>query len=308
MTAGRKPAPAPQDAAPLMNDAAVAQAGQALNELSAISREISQRFGEGRPYERERLVGEAKFFMGQSAEAMLQAGTRLIQLKENEPHGEFEIILEERLGLAPRSAQRLMQAAVRYLAPAIAQAVHAPKLLGLGRAKLFDLLAEGEDEIAALAQGGTLAGHTLDALDGMTRREMLASLKESKERLTAKDKVLAGKDAKLNTLQEQLELRDLALAGKDEQAQLDTVRDAALSAEMALRRLVHDVQLVLQVPVNANTQVAARGELEFVAQVFATLIHESDAPVDFVDMVTPHWLKGVTKVPDKAADKGAGPG
>ncbi len=32
------------------------------------------RFGDGLPYERERIVHEARFYMAQSAEAMLEAG------------------------------------------------------------------------------------------------------------------------------------------------------------------------------------------------------------------------------------------
>ncbi|HGJ5882380.1 MAG TPA: DUF3102 domain-containing protein, partial [Arsenophonus sp.] len=72
------------------------------------------RFGDGLPYERERIVHEARFYMAQSAEAMLEAGKRLIILKENEPHGEFMKIVEEQLGLQYRIARKMAQAALKY--------------------------------------------------------------------------------------------------------------------------------------------------------------------------------------------------
>ena len=60
-----------------------------LNAMTEHRLEIMQQFGEGLPYERDRIVHETKFYMAQSAEAMLEAGKRLIILKECEPHGDF---------------------------------------------------------------------------------------------------------------------------------------------------------------------------------------------------------------------------
>ncbi|OQD19953.1 phage protein, partial [Burkholderia cenocepacia] len=90
---------------------------EAANTLAARSSEIAKQFGDGLPYERHRVVNEARFYMAQSAEAMLEAGKRLILLKENEPHGEFTTIVEEQLGLAPRTARLMIQAAVKYSSP-----------------------------------------------------------------------------------------------------------------------------------------------------------------------------------------------
>jgi hypothetical protein len=68
-----------------------------------------QQFGDGLPYERDRIVHETRFYMAQSAEAMLEAGKRLVILKENEPHGDFINILENDLGLEPRVARRMLK-------------------------------------------------------------------------------------------------------------------------------------------------------------------------------------------------------
>ncbi|MCZ5725917.1 hypothetical protein O5282_26870 [Escherichia coli] len=43
---------------------------------------------------------------------MLEAGKRLVILKENEPHGEYVQIVKEQLNLEPRIAQKMAQAAL----------------------------------------------------------------------------------------------------------------------------------------------------------------------------------------------------
>ncbi|MGL9774168.1 MAG: DUF3102 domain-containing protein, partial [Sodalis sp. (in: enterobacteria)] len=75
-----------------------------LNALAEHQQTIMDKYGEGLPYERERIVHEARFYMAQSAEAMLEVGKRLIILKENEPHGDFMKIVEGNLGLSYRTA------------------------------------------------------------------------------------------------------------------------------------------------------------------------------------------------------------
>ena len=88
-----------------------------LNTMAQHRVEIMQQFGDGLPYERDRIVHEARFYMAQSAEAMLEAGKRLIILKENEPHGDFINIVESELSMSKRTAQVMMQASIKYLSP-----------------------------------------------------------------------------------------------------------------------------------------------------------------------------------------------
>ena len=45
-------------------------------------------------YDRNRIVGECRFYMSQSAEAMLEAGKRLLEIRQNEEHGDFLNIVE----------------------------------------------------------------------------------------------------------------------------------------------------------------------------------------------------------------------
>ena len=87
------------------------------NLMASNSAEVMTQYGDGLPYDRTRLVNEARFYMAQSAEAMLEAGKRLIVLKENEPHGEFEQIVREQLGIPERTARQMMQATLKYSNP-----------------------------------------------------------------------------------------------------------------------------------------------------------------------------------------------
>lgn len=101
--------------------------------------------------------------IAQSAEAMLEAAKRLTILKECEPHGEFESIVRDALGIPERTAQRLMQASIKYTSPQLS--AKAPALALLGKTKLFELMTEDDDVLYELADGGTIAGMTLDDID-----------------------------------------------------------------------------------------------------------------------------------------------
>ncbi|EAA6342536.1 DUF3102 domain-containing protein [Salmonella enterica] len=171
-----------------------------LNEISQHRIAIMEQFGEGLPYERTRIVHEARFYMAQSAEAMLEAGKRLVILKENEPHGDFIEIVESQLSLPKRTAQIMMQAALKYLSPKLESKAQALALLG--KTKLFELMTESDEELAELADGGTIADMTLDDIDRMTTRELRKALRESKEDLAASRKLNAEKSQEINELKE----------------------------------------------------------------------------------------------------------
>ena len=174
-----------------------------LNAMTEHRLEIMQQFGDGLPYERDRIVHETRFYMAQSAEAMLEAGKRLIILKENEPHGEFVEIVREHLGIEPRIAQKMAQAALKFLSPELESKAKTFSLLG--RSKLYELMLEDDEELAQLADGGTVAGLTLDDVDRMSVRELRQSLREARETNAAQPHVLADKNEKIDSLSTKLE-------------------------------------------------------------------------------------------------------
>ncbi|AFJ01985.1 Phage protein [Methylophaga frappieri] len=164
---------------------------------------VIEQFGDGIPYDRVRVIDEARFYLAQSAEAMLEAGKRLVLIKEHEAHGDFQRIVQDQLGMPNATARRLMQAAMKYLSPQLQSKRSA--LSVLGKTKLFELLAEDDEQLASLDEGGTVAGLTLDDIDRMTSRELRAALREAKEQEQAKDQVLADKNQRIDQLSTDLE-------------------------------------------------------------------------------------------------------
>lgn len=171
-----------------------------LNEITQHRMAIMEQFGEGLPYERTRVINEARFYMAQSAEAMLEAGKRLVILKENEPYGEFQTIAQNELGLDDRIARKMAQAAIKFLSPKLKD--KRKTFSDLGRSKLYELMLEDDEELAELAEGGTVAGLTLDDIDRMSVRELRKALRESKEDLAASRKLNAEKSQEINELKE----------------------------------------------------------------------------------------------------------
>ncbi|EDL0765657.1 DUF3102 domain-containing protein [Salmonella enterica subsp. enterica serovar Muenchen] len=171
-----------------------------LNEITQHRMEIMEQFGEGLPYERTRVINEARFYMAQSAEAMLEAGKRLVILKENEPYGEFQAIAQNELGLDDRIARKMAQAAVKFLSPKLGD--KRKTFSDLGRSKLYELMLEDDEDLAELAEGGTVAGLTLDDIDRMSVRELRKALRESKEDLAASRQLNNEKSQEINELKE----------------------------------------------------------------------------------------------------------
>jgi hypothetical protein len=200
--------------------------GGAINQAASHSTEIMEQFGDGEPYERSRVVKEFRFYMAQGAEAMLEMGKRLILLKENEPHGEFEIIVRDQLGMPERTAQRMMKAAIKYMSPKLKS--KAPALALLGKTKLFELMIEDDEDLVELAEGGTVAGLQLDDIDRMTSRELRRALRDARENADAKGKVLADKNTKIDELDAEL----TALKKRRAKAEVETLPPDEVAAAL----------------------------------------------------------------------------
>ncbi len=297
-SSGRKPIQAAEIVEDPTNHAAVARAGQAANTLAVMSAEIAERFGDGLPYDRARVVHEARFYAAQSAEAMLELGKRLIQIKENEPHGEFLHIVTEQLGIGARSGQLMMQAAAKYLAPALAP--HAKSISLLGRTKLFMLMAEDDESLRALAEGGTLAGHELDEIDAMPASELRAALRKEREEKAAKQRVIDSKNRTIDRLQEAEEARRAAPLPEQERLQLDDLREVGLAAETALQRLLHIVDQVMTAPATEAAELCARQTLEYTVQRLVDGCNDRRIAVDLAERVTPQWAAEINALVDAA--------
>lgn len=159
------------------------------------------------------LEDEIRFYQRRSVEAILALGTRLLLLKEMTPHGEF-LKRVELLGFAERTARRFMQAAFKTSKTAAA-AVLANQMDHSG--KFLELVTMDDEDLVELAEGGTVAGLTLDDVSRMSVSELRAVLREAKANEQATGRLLAEKNSKIDELATQLNKATLVVPAWDEQ-------------------------------------------------------------------------------------------
>lgn len=177
--------------------------GTTANEIALHSMAIMEKFANGEVYNEAIWIERGRHAVRQTLEGMFELGRALIVIKEHTPHGRFAEITEQEFGIHKREAQRLMNATLRFLDPKMQKAQ--PKLMDLGKSKLLELLVEDDDTLLEFAEGGEINGHDLDDVDRMTVKELRVALRENREQLAAKDKVLGDKNAKIDELAEKLE-------------------------------------------------------------------------------------------------------
>jgi uncharacterized protein YuzE len=179
---------------------ALEQGATSLVSVAGNATLASEMMGYNLAYNRDRIVQEARFYMGTAGEAMLEAGKRLVLLKEHEQHGEFIRIVEDQLGIPARTAQQMMQAAVKYLShPSLAANTQTFSLLG--KSKMIELMTLDSDILVELSEGGSIAGIKLDEMDRMSVRELKEMLRELRADNSAKDGLLTSKSQLIDKLQ-----------------------------------------------------------------------------------------------------------
>jgi len=263
----RKPAPASAIVEVKVNEERIAADMVAVNELAAHSAAISKQFGDGLPYDRERTVNEARFYMAQSAEAMLEAGKRLVLIKENEPHGEFTRIVEERIGIEERVARRMMQASVKFLGADLAGAKRSA-LSVLGKTKLYELMVLDDEDLDELAEGGTVVGLVKDDIDRMTSRELRKKLRETEANYESQGELIAAKDSKINEL-------ELTLRGGSAKGKKNTAARERADLEAQLIKSLQDKALVMLGTINEIETAVADIEANEPSEAMNTAVEQT---------------------------------
>lgn len=175
---------------------------QQINQQALHSMQVMEQWGNGEVYNEATWIERGRQAVVKTLEGMFELGKALIVLKEHTEHGRFREIAEQELGLHTKEITRLMNATKRFATPQMQKAQ--PKLIGLGKSKLLELLVEDDDTLVELAEGGDINGNTLDDIDRMTRNELRVALREAREDSKAKDKVMSEKNAKIDELAEKL--------------------------------------------------------------------------------------------------------
>lgn len=166
------------------------------------SAEVMQLWANGESYDEKIFIERGKLKFREAQEAFFEFGRVLVVLKEHMPHGKFQETVQREFNIAPQSARKMIQATVKFCSPQMLKAQ--PKLLVLGKSKLFELMTEEDEDLQQLADGGSVNGLTLDDVDRMTIKELRVALRESRETAEAKDKVIADKNKKVDELAEKL--------------------------------------------------------------------------------------------------------
>ena len=178
--------------------------------------EIDRTYGYGLIYDRDRLAAEVPQIMGQ---AVLEAGRRLILLKEHEPHGQWLLLLEQ-MGIDRTTAGNMMNAARKFIGSPNCELVRNLDSI----TKVYELARLDDEDLDELREGGTIAGATLDDIQRMSPSELRATLraerKERRERDEAQRERLAKKGRQIDDLEE---------AARQARRRLDEYRLGAVS-------------------------------------------------------------------------------
>lgn len=180
--------PQPDTAFPTLNSTA-------LNAVNAQVTSLAAQLGYDGSLTVGALEDEIRFYQRRTVEACLELGKRLLLLKELAPHGEF-VQRTELLGISKRMSQKFMSATLKF-----AKTNSSSLLQAAGnQSKLLELVVLDDGEIDELENGGAVGQITLDSIETMSVSELKKALREAKADLTAREKVLADKTAKLNEL------------------------------------------------------------------------------------------------------------
>lgn len=255
---------------------------------------ISRQFGYELAYDRDRMIDEARHYMGESARAMLEAGARLTLIRSQEPHGEWERVCQA-LNLERRTANRMILAASKF-----ASGTTSSRLEQIGVSKLFELLVLDDDDASTLANGGEVDGiGDLDDVARMTVRELRASLRELRAESAAKDKLLEAKNKKLDQLTAQLEREKAGTPAEEwpwvpaRRMLLDACEAVANLSQTELRRALVEIQTRAEAENNLPEDIEAlQGQaLSSVIQTLVVLQKEFRIAVDLEAIVMPPWMQ-----------------
>jgi len=196
-----------------MNQDVLDQEHQAINQLAVLETQaqenvlaLAQQLGYDGALSVGALEDGIRFYQQRTAEACLELGKRLVLLKEASLHGEFKPRLEL-LGIEYAAANRFMAVATKFSKVATLQLLKGAN----NRAKLLELLVLDNEEVAELAETGTVRGMPADKIASMGVRELRTNLRNAFADREANDKLLAIKNAKIDKLS-----RHIAKATPDE--------------------------------------------------------------------------------------------
>ncbi len=209
----------------------------ALADAERMTREVRTQVIEGdHPYDRAVYVSEVRLYLTSVVADIIEAGKRLLVIKEREGYGEFVKICEEDLGIPHTTAYRFMNAALK--------AEKFPTIADFPRVgKVYALLEAPEEDLKELETKGVLAGNSIEDLQRMSVREMRDTIrklrtevdkvvKEETKGLKAENKALVEKLKRLEPFDPESKSKDWCVE------QLKAIEAAVADVDNLIRRFV----------------------------------------------------------------------
>ena len=259
------------------------------------SMEVMSQWANGEVYDEKIFIERGRMKFQEAQDAFFEFGRILVVLKEHMPHGYFQETVQREFNISPKSARTMIQATVKFCSPELLKS--APKLIALGKSKLFELMSEDSEDLAELAEGGSVNGLTLDDVDRMTVSDLRAALKDSREDLEAARKVSASKQEAIDELNHKLEKTRKKLADADPEKIGEELHATLNAAQTGVRSALTQIQPVLAQLIehgqangvdHAPTMVGCLNQIirdcEYLRETYGL---PREAPTD----ATPAWLK-----------------
>ena len=300
---GRKQMPPAEIAVGEVNTEVLAQAGAAASELVLLEdqlqtrvRAIADSVGYLLPADAtdpDLIQRDIAANMRRSVEACLEVGRGLRVLKEACGHGNFMARLDV-LGIDPSVAGRFIHAAVRFSnSPPAANLI---KAIG-NQSKLFELLVLSDDQFDELATTGQTGDLTQDDVAAMSKKELRTAVREAKEALIAKQRVLDAANTERDALKEKALRPYKPKKGNpaqdaDEAAALDELFSVVLQMDGLLGRLgnvVRDLQSNEREPMRQRGLEAMRHVVTCVREIVMDHGLDVDTSADAIGGM-PSWL------------------
>ena len=280
-----------------LNHEAIGAAVAARDELTVIDQkaeanttELAKFLGYDGPLQPELLEHGIAQQMRRTVDACLEMGRMLLLLKERVGHGHFEERLEH-LGLAPRAARKFMQSAYKFS--------NRPLTAGLKNAlgsqtKLIELLVLDDDEIEELNEEGSTLGITVDEIGAMSASELRAALRDARDDVAAKDKLLGEKNKKIDKLLAAKKFKPsegCIAQTAEQQAQLDELHQVTVRGEVCFMALADVVAAIEESDSKAMRGRAAQA-VQYLVQRIADVIDQHGIEIDLSQhiAVRPEWL------------------
>ncbi len=184
-------------------------------------------YSDGHPYDKVRVIGEAKFYLSETAMSVFEAGRRLILLKEKEGHGEWSRILNEDLGISGPTAWRMMCIA-KKLANLSRVKDLAVKNIRHGIGKLYALLDVPDEDLRLFEETGLLLGEPQDEIARMSVKEVRDLARGHRDRKKTYEEKLQKEREKNAELQNQIYGLQLGL-GLDEDKEFEKLQAMKLA-------------------------------------------------------------------------------